>query len=428
MKISFSSRLSALILAGAAFAAPAAAQNSTVTPYSRFGYGVLEQQANTQQRGMGGVGIAMRSGRQINFMNPASYASIDTLTFLFDIAANTKMLRTEEGKESGHNFTGGLDYAVMQFPITRYGGAAIGLAPWSQVGYSFGNEIVNGENSRQGSGTVSELFLGLSARPFKGFTLGVNVSYMFGTLLNDNYVLAQNGSTSSTSLFERVLEVRDWNIRAGVQYGFDINRSTRLTLGVIYEPEKDFHGSSYGTKYDVGSDEAPTEEEIGGSKSMKGRYTKAATYGAGINLEWANRLTAEVDFSYQPWKNARYTSLPGYEPAFGQDGTRFDDRWRVGAGAQWTTNPRGNYLQRMNFRLGGYYCHDYLQVAGNNVFERGVSLGVGFPAPSEKTVINLALEWRNRQATPAALVKENYFVVTLGVNFNELWFWQSKIR
>ena len=38
------------------------AQNSTVTPYSRFGYGMLSEQSNAMQRGMGGVGYAMRSG------------------------------------------------------------------------------------------------------------------------------------------------------------------------------------------------------------------------------------------------------------------------------------------------------------------------------------------------------------------------------
>ena len=66
----------------------AGAQNSTISPYSRFGYGLLSEQANAAQRGMGGVGYAMRSGRSINFMNPASYAAIDTLTFLFDMAAD----------------------------------------------------------------------------------------------------------------------------------------------------------------------------------------------------------------------------------------------------------------------------------------------------------------------------------------------------
>ena len=43
-------------------------------------------------------------------------------------------------------------------------------------------------------------------------------------------------------------------------------------------------------------------------------------------------------------------------------------------------------------------------------------------------MVNLSLEYRNRRATPTPLVKEDYFVVTLGVNFNELWFWRNKLR
>lgn len=43
-------------------------------------------------------------------------------------------------------------------------------------------------------------------------------------------------------------------------------------------------------------------------------------------------------------------------------------------------------------------------------------------------MVNLAFEYRHRQATPAPLVKENYFMVTVGVNVNELWFWRNKIR
>lgn len=101
------------------------AQNSTVTPYSRFGYGILSDNANAAQRSMGGVGYAQRSGRAINFMNPASYAAIDSLTFLFDMAVNAKGLSTTDGDETGKNFTGGLDYVTLQFPITRYGGGAV---------------------------------------------------------------------------------------------------------------------------------------------------------------------------------------------------------------------------------------------------------------------------------------------------------------
>ena len=55
------------------------------SPYSRFGYGTMRDYATSSQRSMGGVGYAMQSGRQINVMNPASYAAIDSLTFLFDM-------------------------------------------------------------------------------------------------------------------------------------------------------------------------------------------------------------------------------------------------------------------------------------------------------------------------------------------------------
>ena len=194
----------------------AMAQNSTVTPYSRFGYGILSDQANAVQKAMGGVGYAMRSGRQINFMNPASYAAMDSLTFLFDMAVDAKSLNTTEGDLKGTNFTGGLDYITMQAPLTKWLGASLGLMPYSEVGYSFGDEIVNGTNSRTGSGGINQLYLGFGAKPFKGFTLGVNVSYLFGTLINDTYVYTSN---SSTSLFERVIEVRDYNLRFGMQYG-----------------------------------------------------------------------------------------------------------------------------------------------------------------------------------------------------------------
>ena len=58
----------------------------------------------------------------------------------------------------------------------------------------------------------------------------------------------------------------------------------------------------------------------------------------------------------------------------------------------------------------------------------GVSCGFGFPTVSDKTIINLGFEYRHRQAHPNPMVKENYFCVRLGINFNELWFFQNKLR
>ena len=133
----------ALLLATAA-----SAPNGTMTPYSSFGYGILSDHATSSQRAMGGVGYAMNSGRQINMMNPASYAAIDTLTFLFDMGVDVTALwqtETVDGTVRKDNtFGGGLDYATMQFPLGRYMGASVGVVPFSSVGYSFGSEIENG--------------------------------------------------------------------------------------------------------------------------------------------------------------------------------------------------------------------------------------------------------------------------------------------
>ncbi len=393
------------------------AQNSTITPYSRFGYGMLGDQANIAQKAMGGVGYAMQSGREINFMNPASYASMDSLTFLFDMGCDVKWLKSTEGDAKGKNFSGGLNYITMQVPLTNWLGASAGLIPYSEVGYSFGDEIINGTNARSGSGGLNQLYVGFGARPVKGLSLGVNVSYLFGTLINDTYVYASN---SATSLFERVIEVRDYNLRFGVQYTAPIAEKHSLTAGVVYSPKKSFRGHTYGIKYDVSSDQAP---DTIANIDLKGNADMPETWGVGLSYQWDRRLMAEVDFTYQPWSKAKFATINGFDNT-----DTFSDRWKVALGLQFVNKPRGSWVQRITYRLGAFYCNDYIKVGDNSVREKGVSLGFGLPTPSSKTMVNLSFEYRNRQANPQPLVKENYFVITLGLNFNQVWFWRNKLR
>lgn len=392
-----------------------AAQNA-MTPYSRYGYGILQDNATSTQRAMGGVGYAMNSGRQINVMNPASYASIDSLTFLFDMGISATALWSEENGNKGKDFGGGLDYITMQFPLGKYMGGSVGLLPFSSVGYSFGNEIVHGSNAYEGTGGLNQLYAGVSGRLFNHLNLGVNASYLFGTTINDIYAYTSSGSTS---LFERVMQVRDWRLQFGAQYDFNIGNKNKVTLGVVYSPGKTLLGKTWGMKYDVDSDEAP---DTIGYTSTKNKYSLPDCWGAGINYEWNDRLMAEVDFTYQLWKDAKYSALESFE------NTRFDNRWEISAGLQYTPKPRGNYAQRIQYRVGGFYNHDYLMVHDNNIKEFGVTAGVGLPVNGFKTIVNVGLEYRHRQASPQALIKEDYLNITIGVNFNEMWFWKNKIR
>lgn len=408
---------------------PTMAQNEQ-SPYSKFGYGMVKDYATSMQRNMGGVGIAMTGGRQINVMNPASYAGIDSLTLLWDIGVDLTRLWSKENDATGKSFGGGLDYLTLQFPIGKYMGGSIGLVPYTSVGYSFGGEINDdegnptGTTSFTGTGGLNELYVGISGRLFKGFTIGANVAYQFGTIINDSYITDDSGSANT--LFEQSMEIRDWNILLGVQYTKEFRQLHKFTLGATYSPKKDFHGKTWGTNYDISADSSP--DTIAYTR-MNGEYTKPNAYGVGLSYTYNNRLTIEGDFTYQDWSKATFDRLRDNDGNYVSEETNFADRWKTALGMQFVPKTRGNYFQRIAYRCGAYYSRDYIMVGNNNIREYGVSVGFGLPTLGTKTIINLGLEYKRRSAYPASnLVSENYFNLTIGVNFNEFAFWQDKIR
>lgn len=418
------------IIAAVSIVVAASASAQTTSPYSMYGYGIIGDRATSHQRAMGGVGYAMNSGRQINVMNPASYASIDSLTFLFDLGADVSLLWSKEGSARKNSTGGGVDYLTMQFPICKFMGGSVGLLPYSNVGYSFGNEIQHGTSSNQGSGGINQLYLGVSGK-VAGFSIGANVSYDFGTILHDVFA---NPVTGGQTKFEQVMEIRDWNITLGAQYTFNWNKWNKLVVGLTYSPKKSLHGKTWATMQETSQDSQPDTVAYG---KLKNKYYMPQTFGGGISYTYERnyRVMFEADFTFQQWSKAPYSALYGPEDIANHrpaeivaPGMRFNDRTKYAVGAEFVPRLRGNYGERIAYRLGGYYANDYLNINGNKVKEYGVTAGFGFPTPEGKTQINLGLEWKRRYGTPHQLIGENYLNITVGVNFNEVWFWKRKIR
>ena len=400
----------------------------TTSPYSMYGYGLLRDGATSMQRQMGGIGYALQSGRQINVMNPASYASIDSITFLWDIGADLCMnWRTEtaaDGKQSkGHGIGGGLDYITMQFPLSKYMGMSIGLVPYSSVGYSFGDEVMHGSLSNQGTGGINQLYAGVAGK-IAGFSLGANISYDFGNVINDTYAYT---STGNQTLFEHVMQVRDFNVTLGAQYTARLSKFNRLTLGLTYTPKKSLHGKTWAAFWDITAESAA---DTVGYTRLSGKYYRPTSIGAGINFtrERTSRFMVEADFSWQNWSKADYPALVDEEGQPVVLAQQFNDRMQFALGAEVVPKLRGNYLQRIAYRLGANYARDYIKVGDNSLREFTLACGFGLPTAEGKTVINLGFEWKHRQASPQSLIKENYFNITLGLNFNETWFFKRKIK
>ena len=386
------------------------------TPYSKMGYGMLSDNMSSIQRSMGGVGYAMKGGRIINVMNPASYADVDSLTFLWDVGIDLSNLWSKENGKKGYNFGAGLDYLTGHFKVAKGLGASFGLLPYSSVGYSYGGSITGGKDMRSGNGGLNQLFLGVGYQPIKNLSVGFNVAYLFGSTLNTTLI-----SANSSSYFTRNMKVRDWNLSLGVQYSMPmVQNRDLLTVGATFQPKKSFHGHTWGTAFDSQDSKVDTI----GYTSMSGKYEQPFSLGLGVSYTMDRRLTVEADYTYQNWKKAKYQPIAGFE----SDDLQFNDRWKLGLGVQYTPNKRGSYLGAMSFRAGAFFNHDYMVYDGSKLRDYGFSVGVGLPAPNSKTTVNLGVEWRHREATPTPLISENYLNITLGVNFNELWFWKSRIR
>ncbi len=386
------------------------------TPYSKMGYGMLNDNVSGIQRSMGGVGYAMRGGRIVNVMNPASYADVDSLTFLWDVGISLTNLWSKENDNEGYNLGGGLEYLTGHFRIAKGLGAAFGLLPYSSVGYTYAGSIGGGNESRSGSGGFNQLFLGVGYQPVKNLNVGLNFAYLFGSTSNTTLV-----TSTSTSYFTRNMKIRDWNAQLGVQYSLPLkNGRDQLTLGATFQPKKSFHGNAWATSFDS----QDTKVDTIGYTSMSGNYEQPASIGLGISYNLNRKVTIEADYTYQKWSSAKYKPIEGFEP----QAMKFDDRWKLAAGLQYSPNKRGSYVGAMSFRLGAFYNHDYMNYSGNNMRDYGAAIGIGLPAPNGKTTVNLGIEWRHRETSPVTLISENYLNITLGVNFNEMWFWKNRIR
>lgn len=416
MKIFRTTFISLLCALAALTSIPADAQETS--PYSRFGYGTLGDNATSGQRQMGGTGYAMHSGRQVNAMNPASFASVDSMTFLFDLGVDVSLYWREDNAGKERDWGGGIDYITMLFPVSKTVGVSAGLVPYSSVGYAFGSSMDNGSSSHQGTGGVNQLYLGAGFMPIKGLSVGANISYLFGDICNDVYATTSDGVGA---VFEQMMEVRDFHLRFGAQYTYNISHKQSVTLGVTYDPGKSLLGKTYVVKYLQNSSATP-DTVAPGVVNLRNNFSLAASYGAGLAYDYDNRLHAEADFTYQPWSKAKYAQIENFSA------TRIDDRWKVAAGLSYLPDPRGGYFKRTLYRIGAFYNRDYIMVGDNHVRDFGVSCGFGFPAASSKTIINLGFEYRNRRATPDPLLKEKYFSITLGVNFNGTWFFRNKLR
>ncbi|MCD7710951.1 MAG: conjugal transfer protein TraF [Porphyromonadaceae bacterium] len=395
------------------------AQINVNSPYSRYGYGVLDNHTVGASRAMAGIGYAIQSGREINIKNPASYAAIDTLTFLCDFGVKLQINDMKEGSTSEKQTNWSFEYFALQFPLAKWLATSIGVIPYSTVGYDYTGSINNGTARQTGEGSLNQAYVGLGAFVFKGFTVGLNFNYLFGEISNTSTSVNDIDATSY-SIFDNTIHISDYRFEIGAQYVIRSTEKNRIVIGAVFSPGKQLLGKAYttGRNYNVSS--ATYTYYQNDSIKLKESYSLAPSYGAGVAYTYDERLTIGVDFTYQPWSKAKFENSTDY----------FNDYFNAAIGAELL--PRiysNNFFQSVRYRAGVSIGRSYAKINGENeLWEAGVTAGLGVPMKRNKSIVNITFGYTNRYTTPTKLITENEFKISLGLTFNEMWFYKSRLH
>ncbi len=402
------------------------AQNTTNSPYTRYGYGKLANQASGNQKGMGGIGYGLRDSRNINPINPASFSRVDSMTFMVDVGVSTEIAWYNEGGDKVKKNNGKLDYVAMQFPLYKGLGMGFGFEPVSAVGYQYGQSSslspsVTETRSYTGSGGINQLYGAISYNFAKQLSLGVNVAYAFGNIYH-NQQITNTQTASNTGMSRDTLRTGGVTLDVGLQYTLPY-KDGQFVLGLVYAPKMDIgskiaHGDfNYNSSTGVlVNDDHVVYEDV--------HVEMPETYGIGLTYNKFHRWTAGADFEYQKWADTQSPQVSSF-----QSTDTLQNRMRINAGGEFIPNARGrNYFGRMSYRIGGYYSDSYIQVQGAGYKEYGASLGFGFPLLDNRSVINVAFEYTKIKPDVVKLVDEQYFKCTVSYTFNELWFFKRKVQ
>ncbi|MCX6250154.1 MAG: hypothetical protein NTX61_05310 [Bacteroidetes bacterium] len=402
------------------------AQIRIASPYSRFGLGDVAGNNNAWNFSMGETGVGMRSPLHINYCNPASYTAFDSTSFLFEGAFISNFVTLNSTLQSqSRNYTS-LSHILFGMPVTHWWRTSLGLVPFSDVGYNILNQqtitdvgIV--DRLYSGSGGINRFFWGNGFRPFKNLSVGMNASYLFGSMNREATVLYPDSLYLSNFKVDNNITISDFYFNFGVQYSFRLKDDLHLIAGAVFAPQTKVRAKTdmVAQTFFLGADGTEhVRDTIEKAEGEKGTFLIPMMLGGGISLEKTDKWVIGIDSKWQDW--SKFT-------AFGRSDSLIDS-YQISVGAEFLPdlNNYNNYLKRIRYRIGFLYDNSYLQLRGKMLTEYAISAGIGLPLRGMKTALNLGIQWGSMGTTNNGLIQETYFRFVVGFSIYERWFVKRK--
>lgn len=402
------------------------AQNEISNPYSNFGIGMVNKYSNAILDGMGGTSYAMQSPYHINFRNPASYAAFDSLSLVADAAASIYVSTLSNTTNTQKNSFARPGYITIGLPVTPHWRTSIGVIPFSNVGYNIEDtktidNIGNVSYAYSGNGGLNQLYWGNAFKLCKGLSIGINTSYLFGSIYNIRNI-SFDGSNFYNSYINDAFHIDGIHLTGGIQYFVDFKEKHRLGFGAVYgntayiwAKEKLLINSYEGSYSSVTS-----YDTVYYNDENRGNLRIPQSVGGGLSYTYNDKLTIAADVTWQNWNQYSFMGK--------QDS--LTDAISASLGAQFTPDPQSNkFFKKMSFRLGARYSTGEILFHNKPISEFGVCLGLGIPLNTFNThsSINVVFEYGRLGTMENNLLQQNYFRFTFNFTLQEKWYQRMKL-
>ncbi len=407
-------------------------QAATHSPYSRFGLGDPQQMVFTRNIAMGGISLGMRNPGFIDFQNPASLSARDSLSFLFEFGMVGKQSELKTQGESAVSKDVSFKNLSIAFPITKWLSAGAGIVPYSSLSYKIQDQTreedpeydpeIGGINYLyKGSGGVHKFFVGFGADLLKGFSLGINLSYLFGNLERSRSLGFVDEDYSSTIEIKNKTMFGELGFDLGLQYSIPFKEQYELTFGAVLNNKRSINGERESLARDILSSPADIIlyiDTVAYNSGENGKILIPRNMGVGFIFRYSDKLTIGADYYWQNWSEATF---------FGENDSLVNSN-SLHAGLEFVPNQLAlrNYLNRINYRIGGYYSNTYLELAGEQMRDLGISFGVGLPLNRNRSMINLSFSYGKRGTLKKNLIEERYGMISFSLTLYDIWFMKRK--
>lgn len=405
------------------------AQKNNASPYSFFGIGEQTGTKTVQETGMGGISGAYNSFYQLNLTNPASYSFLQLTSF--NVAAEYKGININDGTNSASSSSTSFSYLALGFPVGKNAGLAFGLKPNTSVGYSLKQQIRDTNNSLtainlfSGEGGTNSVFLGFAHKIGSNFSIGLESSYIFGSI--ENSLFNRINGVPLATMQKSESKISGFIFKGGLQYSKKMNEKLTVKAGIVVESNSKI--TNRGKEYRYSTLNLPNP-----SPSQSRDTTLSRAFEVKFKNPLKNIISAGIGESNKWYAGVEYefSSALKFEDGFDQNNSTYSytSANRISVGGFYTPKPNSvsSYWQRATYRAGLNIKKTGLVVNNTSINDFGMNFGIALPMGKQLSSIDLGFEFGKRGKATDGLIKENYFNLRVGLSLTDKWFNKIKLN